>query len=82
MELFQWCHEYDYGHEWYLNVIYTKYVNLFQFNLNWNCYNNRPIILVNILGESLFGFSITFGKFDFSFDFLSYHPRDLRFYTE
>ena len=80
MELFDWHYQYDFGHEWYLNVGCTKWFNLLQFNLNWQLYAGRPIILINVFGESLFGFSISLWKLDFSFDLLAYRPRSLDWY--
>lgn len=80
MKLFDYHHVYDYGHEWYLNVGCTNLFNLFQFNLDWSYYCGRPILLVNILGESLFGFTVTIYKLTFSFDFLAYRQRDLNWY--
>jgi hypothetical protein len=82
MKLFDYFYQYDFGHEWYLNVGCTKWFNLFQFECQWSLYYNRPILLFNILGESLVGFSITLGKFDFSFDFLAYRPRNLEWYGQ
>lgn len=80
MKLYDYHYHYDYGHEWYLNLLCTNVFNGFQFNLNWQYYPGRPIILVNILGESLFGFSISVYKLDVSFDFLAYRQRDLQWY--
>ena len=80
MKLFDYLHEYDYGHEWYLNVGCTKFVNLFQFNMDWSEFAGRPILLINVLGESLCGFTLTVGKFTFSSDFLAYRQRDLGVY--
>lgn len=80
MKLFDYHYQYDFGHEWYLNLICSNLFNLFQFNLNWSLYPGRTILLINIFGESLFGFSISIGKFDFSFDFLAYRERNLDLY--
>lgn len=80
MKLFDYHYLYDYGHEWYLNVGSTKIFNLLQFSAGWQLYPGRPIILINILGESLLGFSISIYKLDFSFDFLAYRQRDLDWY--
>lgn len=80
MKLFDYFYTWDYGHEWYLNLFCTRLFNLFQFNVQWSFYPGRPIFLMNILGESLFGFTFTLYKFDFSFDFLAYRQRDLDWY--
>jgi len=80
MKLFDYLHHYDYGHEWYLNIGCTKFVNLFQFNMDWSYYAGRPILLINVLGESFCGFTLTVGKFTFSVDFLAYYQRDLDWY--
>lgn len=82
MKLFDYFHQYDYGHEWYLNVFCTRLFNLFQFNLDWSDWGCRPIFLLNILGESLFGFNISVYRFSFSFDFLAYRQRELDWYRQ
>ncbi len=80
MKLFDYFHQWDYGHEWYLNLFCTRLFNLFQFNVDWSEWYARPILLINILGESFFGFTLTIGTFTFSFDFLAYRQRDLDWY--
>jgi hypothetical protein len=80
MKIFDYHYQWDFGHEWYLNLFCTNLFNLFQFNLNWSTYPGRLIFLLNIFGESFIGFSITIWKFDFSFDLLAYRQRDLNWY--
>lgn len=80
MKFFDYHHVYDFGHEWYLNIICTNLFNLLQFNMDWSNFLGRPILLINIFGESLFGFTVTVYKFTFSFDFLAYRQRDLNWY--
>jgi hypothetical protein len=82
MKLFDYHHVYDYGHEWYLNVFCTRLFNLFQFNLDWSHYAARPLFLMNILGESLIGFSFSVYKLTISFDFLAYRQRELDWYRQ
>jgi hypothetical protein len=48
--------------------------------MDWSYYAGRPILLINVLGESFCGFTLTIGKFTFSFDFLAYRQRDLDWY--
>jgi uncharacterized PurR-regulated membrane protein YhhQ (DUF165 family) len=50
--------------------------------LDWSEWAVRPILLINIFGESLFGFTLTIGIFTFSFDFLAYRQRDLDWYRQ
>lgn len=82
MKLFEFCTVEDFGSEYYLNIGCTKWFNLLQFEFWLNLEPKRPILLVNILGESLFGFSISLWKFDFSFDFIAYRPRNLEYYCQ
>lgn len=77
MKLVDVHYQEDYGHEWYLNLFCTRKLNLFQFELGWSKYQCSPLILMNIFGESLFGFSISFYKVHLSFDVVAYHPRHL-----
>jgi hypothetical protein len=67
----------DYGHEWYLNLFCTRKFNLYQSEVRWSQYPCTPLILMNIFGESLFGFSISAYKLHLSFDLFAYYPRQL-----
>ena len=80
MKLVDYFHQYDYGHEWYLNVFCTRLFNLFQFNVDWSEWVGRPLLLINVLGESLCGFTLSLYKLTISFDFLAYRQRDLSWY--
>ncbi len=77
MKLLDYYYEYDYGHEWYLNVLTSRRLNLLQFSAGFQDYPGRAILLISFGGESLFGFSIHFWRFDFDFGFFVYRPRDL-----
>jgi hypothetical protein len=80
MKWFDYFYQYDFGHEWYLNIFCTNLFNLLQFNMDWSLWPGRPLVLINIFGESLFGFTVTIYKVTFSFDFLAYRQRDLSWY--
>lgn len=82
MKLFDYFYQWDYGHEWYLNVFCIKWVNVFQISGQWMSYPGRPIFLMSILGESLIGFTFTLYKFDLTVDFLNYRPRNLQEYRD
>lgn len=76
MKLIDVFYQEDYGHEWYLNLFCSQKLNLLQFELGWAAYPCRPLILMNLFGESLFGFSVSAYKFHFTFDLLAYFPRN------
>jgi hypothetical protein len=80
MKLFDYFYCYDYGHEWYLNIFCTRLFNLFQFNMDWSEWWGRPMLLINVFGSSLFGFTLSVYKLTLSVDFLAYHQRDLNDY--
>jgi hypothetical protein len=50
--------------------------------MDWSEWVGRPMLLINIFGESLFGFTLSIYKFTFSFDFFAYRQRDLNWYRQ
>jgi hypothetical protein len=80
MKLLDYFHTYDYGHEWYLNILCTRWFNLLQFNVDWSEWVGRPLLLINFLGESFCGFTLSLYRLTISFDFFAYRQRDLTWY--
>jgi hypothetical protein len=80
MRLFDYHHQTDFGEEFYLNVICTKYLNILQLELMWDDFPSWvPELSVSFAGtyKSLVLLYFGFGKFRFSVGFLCYGKKDL-----
>ena len=80
MRLFDYHYQEDFGHEYYLNVLCTKYLNLLQLELMWDAFPSWiPELTVTFGGtyKSIMCLYVGFGKFRFSVGFLCYGRKDL-----
>jgi len=66
MKLISFKHRYDYGHDWYVQILYTKYWALFQGSLSWNDYASWPYIQIKSGTGSVL--NIIFWAYKFGFD--------------
>ena len=46
MKLITLKHRYDYGHDWYIQLLHTKHWALFQASVSWNDYPAWPYIQI------------------------------------
>ena len=44
MKLIKFAHEEDFGHEWYVQVLFTKRWALFQGSVSWNDFPSWPYL--------------------------------------
>jgi hypothetical protein len=74
MNLVQFKHRYDFGHEWYVQILNTgkhvpepfKNISLFQFSVSWNDYPSWPYLQIKSgTGDVL---SILFWAYKFGID--------------
>jgi len=82
MKLFDYHYQEDFGEEYYLNVLCTKYLNLLQLELMWNAFPSWiPELTVSFGGtyKSLVCLYFCFGKFRFSVGVLCYGKKDLNY---
>ena len=52
MKLINFKHRYDFGHDWYVQVINVKGWSLLQSSLSWNDYASYPFIQIKLGGGS------------------------------
>jgi len=75
MNLIQFKHRYDFGHEVYvqiLNIRPKKYQwSLLQFSVSWNDYPSSPYLQITMGSNGLLGILFWAYKFGFDIDVLS-----------
>jgi hypothetical protein len=59
-------HRYDFGHEFYVQILNTKRWSLFQFSVSWNDFPSWPYLQINSGSNGLL--SILFWAYKFGFD--------------
>jgi hypothetical protein len=79
MKLFKLSHRYDYGHDWYVQIISTKNWALLQASVSWNDYPSFPFLQVRFGMGSLvnimfciykLGFDIGICEHTWNFEYL------------
>ncbi len=71
MTLFQFKHRYDFGHDWYVQVLNLKKWSLLQLSVSWNDYPSWPYLQVTFGSNGLFSILFWAYKFGFDIDILS-----------
>lgn len=66
MTLFEFKHRYDFGHDWYVQVLNVKNWSLLQASVSWNDYPSWPYIQIKSGSGSTL--SILFWAYKFGFD--------------
>jgi len=66
MKLITFKHRYDYGHDWYVQILHNKHWALIQFSVSWNDYTSWPYLQI----KSGYGgvLSVIFWVYKFGFD--------------
>jgi len=71
MKLIKFKHRYDFGHDWYVQIINIKRWSLLQFSVSWNDYPSWPYIQITFGSNGLLGILFWAYKFGFDIDFIS-----------
>jgi hypothetical protein len=71
MNLIQFKHRYDFGHEYYVQVMNIKRWSLFQFSVSWNDCPSWPYIQITSGSGTALGILFWAYKFGFDIDVLS-----------
>ena len=66
MKLIKLSYRYDYGHDWYVQLLFTKRWALFQMSLSWNDFPAWPYIQIKSGNGCIL--SIMFWAYRFGFD--------------
>ena len=86
MNLIKFCHRYDFGHDWYVQIINIKRISLLQISISWNDYPSWPYLQIKSgTGDVLdilfwaykFGIDVTILGRTWSWDYL----KDIEFDT-
>ena len=79
MKLISVKHHYDYGHDWYVQVLHTKHWALFQGSVSWNDYASWPYLQIKcgcggvlsvIFWTYKFGIDLGFFEHTWNWDYL------------
>jgi len=79
MELIKFKHRYDFGHDWYVQILNTgkhfpnplKNKSVLQFSVSWNDYTSWPYIQITSGSGTALGILFWAYKFGFDIDLLS-----------
>lgn len=72
MKLIKFKHRYDFGHEWYVQVLFTKRWALFQGSVSWADYPGWPYIQIKSGSGTLLSIMFWCYKFGFDIGFCEY----------
>jgi len=79
MKLISFKHRVDYGNEWYVQILHSKYWALLQASVSWNEYASFPFLQIKMGSGTLlsilcwvyrFGFDIGFMERTWNFEYL------------
>jgi len=84
MNLFNYYHYEDYGHEWYFQLLsWYPHFALLDMTIQWDEYPATeifPMLLISFGSRSLTGFSFRWKWFEIRCDFLTFSPRNFNKY--
>jgi hypothetical protein len=72
MKLIKFSHREDFGHEWYVQVLFTKRWALFQGSISWNDFPGWPYIQIKSGTGSVLSIMFWAYKFGFDIGFIEY----------
>jgi hypothetical protein len=71
MKLIKFKHRYDFGHDWYVQIINIKRWSLLQVSVSWNDYPSFPYLHITMGSNGLLSILFWAYKFGFDIDVLS-----------
>ncbi len=71
MKLIKFKHRYDFGHDWYVQIINIKRWSLLQVSVSWNDYPSFPYLHITMGSNGLLSILFWTYKFGFDIDVLS-----------
>jgi hypothetical protein len=69
MNLINFKHRYDYGHDWYVQILTIKRWSLLQISVSWNDYASWPYLQIRSGSGDLVSIIFWVYKFGFDIDF-------------
>lgn len=86
MQLFNYLHREDFGHEWFVQIFkICKNFCVLDVSAQWDEFPSPellPLLLVNFGSKSLCGFCFRWKWLEVSGSFLVFQPRDFRWYKK
>jgi hypothetical protein len=70
-QLIKLKHRYDFGHDWYVQLLNIKGWSLLQLSVSWSDYPSRPYIQITFGSNGLLGILFWAHKFGIDIDFCS-----------
>ena len=72
MKLITLKHRYDYGHDWYVQILHTRNWALLQASVSWNDYASWPYLQIKSGTGSVFNLIFWVYKFGIDFGFIEH----------
>lgn len=70
MKLITFKHRYDFGHDWYVQILHNKRWALLQASVSWNDYPSWPYVQISFGNNSLLNVMSWAYKFGFDIGFI------------
>lgn len=71
MSIIKFRHRYDFGHDWYIQILNVKRWSLLQVSVSWNDYPGWPFLQISFGSNGLMSVLFWVYKFGFCVDVLS-----------
>jgi len=71
MKLINLKHKYDFGHDWYVQILNVKDWSLLQISVSWNDYPSHPYLQITFGSNGIFSILFWAYKFGLDIDILS-----------
>lgn len=71
MSIIKFRHRYDFGHDWYVQVLNIRKWSLLQVSVSWNDYASTPYLQMTFGSNGFFTILSWVGKFGLDIDILS-----------
>ena len=71
MKLINLKHKYDFGHDWYAQILNVKDWSLLQISVSWNDYPSHPYLQITFGSNGIFSILFWAYKFGLDIDILS-----------
>ena len=71
MSIIKFRHRYDFGHDWYVQVLNIRKWSLLQVSVSWNDYQSFPYLQMTFGSNGFFSILSWVGKFGLDIDILS-----------
>ncbi len=71
MKLINFSYRYDFGHDWYAQILNIRGWSLLQFSVSWNDYPGMPYLQLTMGSNGFFGLLLWAYKFGLDIDIMT-----------